>query len=232
MPDSAEVLQRAKAVALSWHGVLFDRGRRAIHAALAENFDRWGVAVTEDELVATRGPTGRAQIDRLFGLPRIAEAFRARHGRWATPDDLATMARDLEPRLLAAAASAAEPNADACDALRRLHERGVRTAVICCTPRRLLGPQLDALARAHVPLDCVVTADEACEPAPAPWGIFEAMQQLSLDDASGLVLVDDCPAGWTAARNAGARSLALLADGLPVGDAHATLRSLQELGGA
>ena len=104
--------------------------------------------------------------------------------------------------------------------------------MLCCTPRRLLGPQLDALARAHVPLDCVVTADEACEPAPAPWGIFEAMQQLGIDQASDLVLIDDSPAGAAAARNAGARSLALLADGLPVGDAHATLRSLQELGDA
>jgi phosphonoacetaldehyde hydrolase len=165
-------------------------------------------------------------------MPRIAEAFRAAHGRWAGEDDIASMTRDLEPRLAEAAEAAPQPNEDACRAIRHLHARGLRTAVICCTPRRLLGPQLAALERAGLPLDCVVTADEACEPAPAPWGIFEAVQQLGLGEAGGLVLVDDCPAGWAAARNAGVRSLALLAEGMPGGDAHATLRSLQELGGA
>ena len=230
MPESGDVLQRAKAVAMSWHGVLFDRDRRAIHAALAENFARWGVQVAEAELAATRGPTGRPQIDRLFCLPRVAEAFRAQHGRWATADDLATMARDLEPRLIAAATAAAEPNADACEAIRRMHARGQRTAVICCTPRRLLGPQLEALARAGIPLDCVVTADEACEPAPAPWGIFEAVQQLGLDQASDLVLIDDSPAGARAARNSGARCVAF-APGGPSGAAEAdqTMRSFDEI---
>jgi phosphonoacetaldehyde hydrolase len=232
MPNSADPLRDATAVALSWHGVLFDRDRRAIHAAVAATFSRWQVEVPAEELTATRGPTGRPHIERLLSLPRIAEAFRAAHGRWAGEDDIASMARDLEPRLAEAAQAAPQPNEDACRVIRHLHARGLRTAVICCTPRRLLGPQLAALVKAGLPLDCVVTADEACEPAPAPWGIFEAMQQLALDDARGLVLVDDCPAGWTAARNAGVRSLALLAEGLPGGDAHATLRSLQELGGA
>ncbi|MEY5031266.1 MAG: Phosphonoacetaldehyde hydrolase [Planctomycetota bacterium] len=232
MPHSADPLRDATAVALSWHGVLFDRDRRSIHAAVAATFARWQVQVSTDELTATRGPTGRPHVERLLSMPRIAEAFRAAHGRWAGEDDIASMTRDLEPRLAEAAEAAPQPNEDACRAIRHLHARGLRTAVICCTPRRLLGPQLAALERAGLPLDCVVTADEACEPAPAPWGIFEAVQQLGLGEAGGLVLVDDCPAGWAAARNAGVRSLALLAEGMPGGDAHATLRSLQELGGA
>jgi len=229
MPHSTDPLRDAKAVALSWHGVLFDRDRRAIHAAVEATFARWRVPVTGVELAATRGPTGRPHIERLLSQPRVAEAFRAAHGRWAGDDDIASMARDLEPRLADAAQSAREPNADACSMLRDLHERGLRTAVICCTPRRLLGPQLEALARAGVALDCVVTADEACEPAPAPWGIFEVMQQLGLSDASGLVFVDDCPAGWSAARNAGARGLAFDGSGGHHADAQATVRSLKEL---
>jgi phosphonoacetaldehyde hydrolase len=232
MPHSADPLRDATAIALSWHGVLFDRDRRAIHAAVAATFARWQVQVSADELHATRGPTGRPHIERLLSLPRVAEAFRGTHGRWAGADDIASMARDLEPRLVEAAEAAPQPNEDACRVIRHLHARGLRTAVICCTPRRLLGPQLAALAQAGLPLDCVVTADEACEPAPAPWGIFEAVQQLALGDTRGLVLVDDCPAGWAAARNAGVRSLALLAEGMPGDDAHATLRSLHELGDA
>ena len=54
--------------------------------------------------------------------------------------------------------------------------------------------------------------------------------------APGTGYLADVTTAWedatVAARNAGVRSLALLAEGMPGGDAHATLRSLQELGGA
>ncbi len=213
MIDSSAFFKDATAVAFSWHGVLFDRDRREIHAAMAQTFLQWDVVVTDDDLIATRGPTGRAQIARLFSIARIAEAFRAQHHRWATDSDIDIMALDHEPRLLAAAAATPMPNADACDALRRLHAQGIRTAVICCTPRRLLGPQLQALARADVPIDCLVTADEACEPAPSPWGIFEAVRRLGIASASELVLIDDSPAGSIAARNAGARAVTFISKG-------------------
>ena len=214
MIDSSAFFKDATAVAFSWHGVLFDRDRREIHAAMAQTFLQWDVVVTDDDLIATRGPTGRAQIARLFSIARISEAFRAQHHRWATDSDIDIMDLDHEPRLLAAAAATPMPNADACDALRRLHAQGIRTAVICCTPRRLLGPQLQALARADVPIDCLVTADEACEPAPSPWGIFEAVRRLGIASASELVLIDDSSAGSIAARNAGARAVSFISNAL------------------
>ena len=226
-PD--ELLAHSDAVAFSWHGVLFDAGRKSIHEAIRETFARRGVALTDGELYASRGPTGRPQIERLLTLPRVAEAFRTHHRRWPTHEDIDAMQRDLEPRLLEAAERVPEPNAAACDAIRRLHARGIRTAVVACTPRRLLAPQLEALARANLPLDLVVTADEVCEPAPAPWGLFEVARQLQVAAASRLVLVDDCPDGAVAARNAGARSIALAETGLPARHADAQISDLSEL---
>lgn len=230
MPEIRALLRGAQAVAFGWHGVLFDRDRAAIHAATRATLARWGVEVTDAELLETRGPTGRAHLRRLFALPRIAEAFRAANRHWLSPDDLDTMTRDLEPRLAEAAEAAREPNADACAALARLRAQGLRTAVISCTPRRLLGPQLAALERAGVPLDCVLTTDETCEPSPAPWGIYEAVQRLGLADPSLLVMVDDNPIGATAARNAGARAMALDVPGTTAGaDARVMIGSLDEL---
>lgn len=224
-----QALSGTSAIALSWHGVLFDRHRHEIHAAIRSTFAHWGVDLLEAELITSRGPTGRAQIARLLSTARIAERFRSVHHHWATETEIELMERDLEPRLLAAAEAARTPNADACDAIRRLHARGIRTAVIACIPRRLIQPQLDALAAAGVPLDAVVTADEACDPAPAPWGIFEVVRQLGLTDASTLALIDDCPDGATAARNAGARSIGLQSEGAAPLVADATIRELSEV---
>lgn len=227
MPHPGDPLKAAKAMVVSWYGVLFDRDRRLVHAATRESLARWGVEVSDEELVASRGPTGRAQFERLCSISRVAEEFRARHRRWVGAEDLMAMARDLEPRLAAAAAE--PPNADACEALRHLRARGLRTAAICCAPRHAIARQLESLARAGVELDCIVTADEAREPAPAPWAIFEVQRQLGLLAAADLVLIDDTPAGPLAARNAGARSIAFAPTGAPSAEADAIMRSLSEL---
>jgi beta-phosphoglucomutase-like phosphatase (HAD superfamily) len=219
----------SRAVVVSWHGVLFDRGRRAINAAVAQTFAQWSVTVSESALVATRGPTGRPHIERLFALPEVSEAFRAKHGHWVAPDEIDAMVADLEVRLVDAAHEARTPNADACAALRRLHAQGIQTAVICCTPRRLLQPQLDALAEAEVPLDVVVTADDACAAVPAPWSIFEAQRQLGLERASDLALIDDCEDGARAARNAGVRMIALATPGAPSIAADAVIERLEDI---
>ena len=220
---------QSRAVVVSWHGVLFDRGRRAINAAVGQTFARWSVNISESALIATRGPTGRPHIERLFALPEVSEAFRAKHGHWVTSDEIDAMVADLEERLIDAAKEARTPNADACDALRRLHAHGIQTAVICCTPRRLLQPQLDALVAAEVPLDVIVTADEACAPVPAPWGIFEALRQLGLERPSDLALIDDCEDGARAARNTGARMVALATPGAPPITADAVIERLEDL---
>jgi beta-phosphoglucomutase-like phosphatase (HAD superfamily) len=230
---ASAIVQSARVVAISWHGVLFDAGRREIHEALRAAFRPWGVDLHDDELEQTRGPTGAPQIRRLLSLQRVAEAFRSTKARWANADDIAAIARDLEPRLIEAAARAATPNQDAVELLQRLHDRGVQTAVICCTPKRLLGPQLAQLERAGLPLDAVVTADEACEPAPAPWGIFEVMRLLGVQNAHDLVFIDDSDAGWLAAKNAGARSLELasgtIAGRANTGHADASTTSLRDV---
>lgn len=228
MPHSGDPISTAKAVVVSWFGVLVDRDRRLVHAATRASIGRWGVEVSDEELVASRGPTGRAQFERLCSMSRVAEEFRARHRRWVGEEDLLAMARDLEPRLAAAAIHA--PNADACDALRLLRARGLQTAAICCAPRQAIARQLEALAQAGVELDCIVTADEVREPAPAPWAIFEVQRQLGLPRASDLVLIDDTPSGPLAARNAGARSIAFAPIGAPSASADAIVRSLGELG--
>jgi len=230
MPHSGDPLKAAKAVVMSWYGVLFDRDRRIVHEATRESLRRWGVEASDDELVASRGPTGRAQFERLCSISRIAEEFRARQRRWVSGEDLDAMARDFEPRL--AAVSMPMPNPDARDALRLVRARGLRTAAICCAPRRAIARQLEALAGAGIELDCIVTADEVRQPAPAPWAIFEVQRIFEIGEPSGIAHIDDTPAGWSAARNAGARSIALLGQGMPTAEAQFLIRSLNELSAA
>ncbi|MEY3021306.1 MAG: hypothetical protein RIS86_502 [Planctomycetota bacterium] len=229
---AAAVLRDADAVILSWHGVLFDRGRTEVHRALRHALAPWGLEPTDDELRSTRGPVGAPQVQRLLALPRLAESFRRRHGRWTLPEDLAAIGRDVEARTLEAATRSATPCADAIALLRALHDRGVRTAAVVSTPREALRPQIDALlalAPGEGRPDAIVLAEDASEPAPAPWGLFEAMRRLDVDASSRLVLVTDNTHGLAAAGHAGVRTIGLETDGqAPEGVLAATVRSLDE----
>ncbi|MFM1823103.1 MAG: hypothetical protein RI967_1369 [Planctomycetota bacterium] len=229
---AAAILREADAVILSWHGVLFDRGRREVHRALTLAFEPWGLEPRPEELVATRGPVGQPQVRRLFALPRLAEAFRARHGRWATDDDLVAIGRAVEGRTLEAATRSPEPCPDALALLRALHARGVRTAAVVSAPRAALGPQiaaLDALPAEGGRPDALILSEESSEPAPAPWAIFEAMRRLDLGERSAVVLVTDNAHGITAAANAGIRAIGLETAGQPpAGAVAATVRALDE----
>lgn len=229
---AASILRGADAVIFSWHGVLFDRGRTEVHRALALALAPWGVEPSSDELVATRGPVGQPQVRRLFALPRLAEAFRARHGRWATEDDLTTIGRAVEGRTREAAERSSAPCPDALRLLRALHARGTRTAAVLSAPRDALSPQIDAISAlgpAEGRPDALILAEESSEPAPAPWGIFEAMRRLDLGKESVMVLVTDNAHGLVAAANAGIRSIGLETAGQPpAGVLAATVRSLDE----
>ena len=62
--------------------------------------------------------------------------------------------------------------------------------------------------------------------------MFEALRVLGINDAALMALVDDSPAGAVAARNAGARGIALSVTGAAASsDASATVGSLGELVG-
>ncbi len=225
-----EPLRGISTVIVSWHGVLFDRDRRQIHTATAGTFARWSVSLDEADLIATRGPAGRSHILRLLAVPRVAESFRARHRRWASEDDIAAMVRDLEPRLLAAAHAAPEPTPETAGFLRALHSRGIRTASICCLSTGMIQPQVAALRSDPSLLDCIVATDAGCEPAPAPWGIYEVARELGVDRPARIAFIDDSPVGATAARNAGTRGIHLALTSHPgPTDAHFTVRSLDEL---
>lgn len=230
---AAAILREADAVVFSWHGVLFDRGRTEVHRALALALAPWGVEPGPAELVATRGPVGQPQVRRLFALPRLAEAFRARHGRWATDDDLAAIGRAVESRTLEAAARAPSPAPDALALLRALRARGVRTAAVVSAPRAALLPQIDALTALAIEEgrpDTLILAEESSEPAPAPWALFEAMRRLDLGEGSRVVLVTDNAHGIAAAANAGIRAIGLETAGQPpAGAVAATVRSLDEV---
>ena len=88
---------RIRAILFDWAGTTVDHGSRAPVEVFLEVFRRAGVEISAAE---ARGPMGRAKRDHLetlLALPRIAEAWRFRHGRPAVAADVDCLYADFLP---------------------------------------------------------------------------------------------------------------------------------------
>ena len=70
-----------KAVVFDWAGTMVDHGSLAPMGVFVEAFARFGIELTIDEARGPMGMAKRPHIAALMALPRIAEAWRRKHGR-------------------------------------------------------------------------------------------------------------------------------------------------------
>jgi phosphonoacetaldehyde hydrolase len=86
-----------QAVLFDWAGTTVDHGSLAPVKVFLEVFHRRDVDISNAE---ARAPMGRAKRDHLsciLSIPRVAEAWRSRHGRLPSPADLDALYADFLP---------------------------------------------------------------------------------------------------------------------------------------
>lgn len=186
-------------------GVLLDLDGTLVDsiAAVERNWSTWSeeYGVDPRRLRTFHGVTARGVIAQLLPEDRHDEAYE----------------RILE--LEVNDVDGIEVLPGAAELLTRLDAAGVPTAIVTSGGRPLAEARLRATGLPHPPV--VVTADDVTrgKPHPDPWLL--GAERLRVDPADCLV-VEDAPAGLTAARAAGCRALVAVA----------TTMGPAELGGA
>lgn len=205
---------RLKAVVLDWAGTIVDFGSRAALAAIQRTFELNGIAVAEREIRQFMGIGKRDHLAAVASLPRIAYAWRLRHG--APPDAGRLYAQFLELQ----AASAADYSdvlpwvPVTIDALLR---RGFRIGATTSYSRGILS-QIEERAMAQ---GCghtlTVTSDEVPAGRPAPWMCFRLLQMMDVYPPAACVKVGDTVADIEEGLNAGMWSVGVLTGGNEIG---------------
>lgn len=215
-----------QAVVFDWAGTMVDFGCRAPVLALLEVFAEAGVEVTEAEARRDMGRAKRDHIRALLAAPRVAEAWRARHGQASEEADVDRLHDAVEPKMRAAARDCAALIPGAASLVADLRARGVRIGSSTGYTRAMMTDILPLAGDQGYAPDVVICAGETAEGRPSPLMMWKALVDLGAWPARACVKVDDAVVGIAEGLEAGAWTIGLSASGNGVGLSEAALAGL------
>ena len=226
MSTMDQPFRHLRAVVLDWAGTMVDHGSLAPMGVFVEAFARFGVAITIDEARGPMGMAKRPHIAALLALPRIAAAWRERHGRAPGEADIDAVYEVFVPLNVAVAGRFADVIPGAADAVAALRRRGLKIGSSTGYTREIMAEVLPvAAAQGYVP-DCVVCTGDTPEGRPTPFMLYKAFLELAVWPAWACVKVDDTEVGIAEGRNGGCWSVGVAVTGNLLGLSLADTRAL------
>jgi phosphonoacetaldehyde hydrolase len=209
--------RRIRAVIFDWAGTTIDHGSRAPVEVFVEVFRRSGVELSAAE---ARGPMGRAKrehLTALCALPRVESAWRSRHGRGPTGEDIDRLYAEFLPLQEQVLANNCDVIAGVPEVVAELRRRGIKVGSTTGYTRTLMDVAAPLARAGGFDPEVIVCADDVPRGRPAPWMVFRAAERLDVYPMSDVVVVDDTAVGVEAGRNAGARTVAVTRTGNSLG---------------
>ncbi len=208
---------RIRAILFDWAGTTVDHGSRAPVEVFVEVFRRAGVEISADE---ARGPMGRAKrdhIEQLLAQPRVAAAWRTRHGQPAGTSDIDRLYDDFLPLQRLVLERHAGVIAGVPEVVAECRRRGMKIGATTGYTRALMEVAAPLARAGGYHPDVIVCADDVKNGRPAPWMVFRAAERLDVYPMSEVLVVDDTPVGIEAGLNAGAWTVAVTRTGNSLG---------------
>ena len=183
------------AVVFDWAGTMLDHGSLAPMGVFVEAFRRFGVEITVDE---ARGPMGlpkRDHIQALLGLPRVATAWQARHGRTPGERDVDAVYEVFVPLNVEVVARYAELIPGAAELVRELRAGGLKIGSTTGYTREIMAPILPLAAEQGYAPDNLVCAGDLPAGRPTALMMYRTFLDLGVWPAWRCVKVDDTEPG-------------------------------------
>jgi phosphonoacetaldehyde hydrolase len=215
-----------KAVILDWAGTVVDFGSRAPMGAFVRAFAEFGVTI---EVADARGPMGMAKWDHIHAVghsPRVADAWRARHGRDFSDADVDAIFAVFEPMNVASVVDHAGFIPGALAAIADLRARGAKIGSTTGYTRPIMEKLLPVAAAGGYSPDVVVCAGDLPAGRPSPLMMWYAMARMGVWPAATVVKVDDTPVGIGEGVAAGTWTVGLALTGNICGLSEAELAAL------
>jgi phosphonoacetaldehyde hydrolase len=206
-------MNHLKAIIFDWAGTVVDHGSLAPMGAFVDAFGQFGVDVT---IAEARGPMGMAKrphIAALFALPRVVEAWTAKHGRKPTEADIDALYDVFVPMNIASAARHATLIPGVAQTVDQLRGLGLKIGSTTGYTRQIMAEILPhAAAQGFTPDNLVCTGDTA-EGRPTPLMVYRTLLDLGVWPAWNTVKVDDTEVGIAEGLNAGAWTVGVAVSG-------------------
>lgn len=191
------------AVVFDWAGTVVDHGSLAPMGVFVEAFAEFGVAITIEEARGPMGMAKRPHVAALMALPRVAAAWRERHGHAPSEADIDAVYDVFVPKNRAVASKYADVIPGVADMVRQLRGRGIRIGSTTGYTRDILAEILPVAAAQGFAPDCFVCTGDTPDGRPSPYMFWRALTELGVYPATRAIKVDDTEVGIAEGLNAG-----------------------------
>jgi phosphonoacetaldehyde hydrolase len=217
---------RLRAVVLDWAGTAVDFGCRGPAAVFVAVFERFGVAVTPAEARRFMGLAKKDHIRAMAALPRIAEAWRAVHGRPPAEPDVEALYAATEPMMVAAVARHAAPIPGLLEFVAALRRQGVKIGTSTGYTRPMMAALVPEAAAAGYRPDAVVCSSDVPAGRPHPYMCYLNALKLEAYPMWEMIKIGDTPSDIAEGLNAGMWTVGVTRSGNLVGLAAEELERL------
>jgi phosphonoacetaldehyde hydrolase len=209
----AQGMRHVKAVIFDWAGTVVDYGSLAPMGAFVETFTEFGVAISIDEARGPMGMAKRPHIAALVASPRIAEAWRKRHGHPPTERDIDALYDVFVPKNVAVAAEYADVIPRVAEVVRALRAEGVKIGSSTGYTREIMEKIAPRAAEQGFAPDSLVCTGDTAEGRPSPLMLYKGLLDLGVWPAWSAIKVDDTTVGVAEGVNGGAWAVGVAVSG-------------------
>ena len=206
-------MKHVKAVIFDWAGTVVDYGSLAPMGAFVETFAEFGVAISIDEARGPMGMAKRPHIAALLSSPRIAEAWRQKHGAPPTDKNIDALYEVFVPKNISVVADYADVIPGVAEVVRALRAEGVKIGSSTGYTREILARITPRAAEQGFAPDSLVCTGDTAEGRPSPLMFYKGLIDLGVWPAWSAVKVDDTTVGVAEGLNAGAWAVGVAVSG-------------------
>ena len=215
-----------KAVIFDWAGTVVDYGSLAPMGAFVETFAEFGVTISVAEARGPMGMAKRPHVAALLALPRVAEAWTARHGAPPTEADIDAVYNVFVPKNTAVAARFSQVIPGVADTVAELRARGLKIGSTTGYTRAIMAEITPGAERQGFRPDSLVCTGDTAEGRPTPLMIYKTLLDLGVWPAWNAIKVDDTEVGIAEGLNAGTWTVGVAVSGNVFGFSEADTKAL------
>jgi len=215
-----------KLVVADLAGTTVDYGSCAPAGAFVELFRRHGLDITQAE---ARGPMGlqkREHIVELTRVPRIAAAWKSKHGSAPDEKKIDAMYAEFIPLQVRILPDFGGVIPGVLPALAELRARGIKIAATTGYNREMMQVVLKSAAPQGFVPDAAWCAEDVPAGRPAPWMVFRSMESLGVYPPHAVVNFGDTLPDVESGKNAGVWSIGVTRSGNMLGLTEAETNAL------
>ena len=219
-------MRHVEAVIFDWAGTIVDHGSLAPRGVFVETFAQFGVEISIDEARGPMGMAKRPHIVALTQLPRVAETWKAAHGRPPTEADVDALYEVFVPKNVEVAADYADLIPGVAETVAALRAQGLKIGSSTGYTREIMARITPKAAAQGFTPDSLVCTGDTPDGRPSPLMFYKGLIDMNVWPAWAAIKVDDTTVGIAEGLNAGAWTVGVAVSGNCFGLSLADTRTL------